>query len=265
MGSAQIETESLKVPEKLADRERPRHGVHVDAFAAGVFEITRSEYQAFVTATGHKGEAGCYSRNAAGARANLADADWRSPGFAQGDREPAVCIGWPDAKAYAAWLAELTSKPYRLLTESEWEYAARAGTETPWFWGANRDHACQYGNMPNSGSGTPVDPASTGFVCQDGFPDTAPVGSFRENAFGLHDMLGNVWEWVEDCLHDSYVGAPVDGSAWIDEDACGVHVVRGGGWSASQTLPRSAARSSDPLSYRGIGLGFRVGLATRKK
>ena len=258
MGSTSDETTTMKVPDALAAREHPQHRVTVGRFAIGVTEVTVGEYAAFMKASGRQDTGGCYSRDANGARANVAEANWNAPGLPQTDRHPVVCVGWPDAKAYAAWLSQRTGKTYRLPTEAEWEYAARAGTTTPWFWGKDRNAACAWGNMPNAAPGAPQDPAATDFACQDGIAEIAPVGAFKANAFGLHDMLGNVWEWTEDCLHPSYDGAPVDGSAWVDDPACNVHVVRGGGWVASQTLPRSAARSSDPLPYRGIGLGFRI-------
>jgi formylglycine-generating enzyme required for sulfatase activity len=247
MGSTKAETDLLGVPQRLADMERPRHQVTIRAFAAGVFEVSRAEYAAFAAATAQPEIGGCFSRDPAGARAALTDATWRSPGIDQADSEPVICVGWPEVNAYVAWLTQRTGHRYRLLSEAEWEYAARAGSEAPWFWGGAADAACRHANVPPGG-----------FACDDGFSDLAPVGSFRPNAFGLHDMIGNAWEWVADCFHDSYVGAPRDGSAWVDDPACTRHVVRGGGWAASQSLPRSAGRSSDPLTYRGIGLGFRV-------
>ncbi len=258
MGSPESETADLKVPDALAAREHPAHQVKVGRFAIGVYEVTVGEYAAFMKASGHHDPGNCYSRDAAGTRKYIAEANWRNPGPAQTDKHPVICIGWPDAKAYVAWLSQRTGKAYRLLTEAEWEYAARAGTTTPWFWGTDRNAACAWGNMPNAASDAASNPAATDFACQDGIAEIAPVGSFKPNTFGLHDMLGNVWEWVEDCMHPSYDGAPTDGSAWVDDPACNVHGVRGGGWVASQTLPRAAARSSDPLPYRGIGLGLRI-------
>lgn len=258
MGAPAGEAAALHVPARLAAQEQPRHRVSVRPFAIGIHEVTVGEYAAFADATGRTAIGNCFSRDTSGARAAILEATWRNPGLAQTDRHPVVCIGWPEAKAYVAWLGERTGLRYRLPTEAEWEYAARAGTTTPWFWGKDRSQACAYGNMPNSNPGAPIDPASTAFACQDGVAEIAPVGSFKPNAFGLYDMLGNVWEWVEDCMHPSYDGAPRDGSAWVDDPDCDVHVVRGGGWIASQTLPRAAARSADPLAYRGIGLGFRV-------
>jgi len=261
MGSGQAETDALGLPQTLADRERPQHRVNVPAFAAGVYEVTLAEFRAFAAATGHPETGNCLSRDASGTRANVPTATWRTPGFKQTDREPVVCVGWSDVNAYVAWLSQRTGKTYRLLSEAEWEYAARAGTQTAWFWGDTRTDACRYANVPNVDANTPPESAGSSFACADGFTDTAPVGSFQPNAFGLHDMIGNVWEWVADCLHPTYVGAPVDGSAWVDDPECRVHVVRGGGSVASQGLPRSAGRSSDPLTYRGMGLGFRVARA----
>ena len=127
-------------------------------------------------------------------------------------------MNWDDAKAYVAWLSEHTGKRYRLLTESEWEYAARGGTTTPWFWGAAEDSwgsriACEYANTHDETSKE----AHPMYVwshhqCADGFAENAPTGKFKPNAFGLHDMLGNVREWVEDCHVEGYAGMPEDGS-----------------------------------------------------
>ena len=115
-------------------------------------------------------------------------------------RQPVINVTWDDAQRYVAWLSKMTGKPYRLLSEAEWEYAARAGTQTAYSWGDEIGK----GNANCNGCGSQWDNKQT-----------APVGSFAPNAFGLYDMHGNVWEWVEDCFHDNYNGAPEDGSAWM--------------------------------------------------
>ena len=228
-------------------RTAPVHTVTIAApFAVSRAEITVDQYTAFVDATGLEDGPSCYGRDATGARANVAGASWHSPGIAQSGTHPVVCVSFADVTAYVAWLSARTGKRYRLLSEAEWEYAARAGTDTNWYWGDKQAQACDYANGPGT------------YPCDDGYADTAPVGSFKPNAFGLHDMLGNVWEWVADCWHPTYHGAPSDGSAWIEEDGCSIRTVRGQGFGASNTEMSAAGRSADPVGYRGIGLGFRV-------
>jgi formylglycine-generating enzyme required for sulfatase activity len=150
-----------------------------------------------------------------------------------------INVSWDDAQAYVKWLSGITGKPYRLLSEAEYEYAARAGTETQYPWG---DDIKLYGTpMANcAGCGSQWDNKQT-----------APVGSFAANPFGLYDMVGNVWEWTEDCWNESYQGAPADGSPFR-------RVVRGGSWDYYPVYLRSADRFWVPSGYRIINLGFRV-------
>ncbi len=210
-------------------REKPVHTVNIQFFAVGKYEITRAQFEAFVDETGH--DAGSL---------------WRDPGFSQTGEHPVVGVTWHDARAYIAWLNGRTGKRYRLLTESEWEYVARAGTETLYHFG--NDAASLRGNA-NCFEG----------VCADGFDRTAPVGSFGANAFGVHDMHGSVWEWVEDCWHGNYNGAPTDGSAWVGENCLRDEpVFRGGAWNSAARLLRAAFRSGALPTYRNISNGFRL-------
>jgi formylglycine-generating enzyme required for sulfatase activity len=153
-----------------------------------------------------------------------------------------INVSWDDAQGYVAWLAKKTGKPYRLLSEAEWEYAARAGTATPYPWGD--EPGTNRANFKGAGS-------------QWSGKQTAPVGSFEPNKFGLHDMIGNVWEWVQDCGNESYKGAPADGRAWESGD-CGLRVARGGSWLNLPEGARAAGRYWDPPGLRSILLGFRV-------
>jgi formylglycine-generating enzyme required for sulfatase activity len=193
--------------------------------------VTRGQFAAFVSSTGHK---------AAG--------PWRDPGFRQDDSHPAVCLSWEDAAAYAAWLADITARPYRLLTEAEWEYAARAGTATPFWWGAfiTPGRANYNGHYVYAGGG------SKGEYRRG----TVPAGSFDPNPWGLFNVHGNVWEWCEDRWHDTYQGAPGDGSAWISQGGQGGRVVRGGSWSFYPGYLRAALRFR--LSAESDGSGFRL-------
>jgi formylglycine-generating enzyme required for sulfatase activity len=188
-------------------------------------------------------------------------------------RNPATCLSWADAVGYAAWLAARTGEKYRLLSEAEWEYAARGGTTTPYFWGTRPERACAYANVADE-SAKPVYTAMEHTVaCNDGYPGYAPVGRFRPNQFGLYDMIGNVWQWVQDCYNDNYVGAPTDGKpwmtvgrreynynpstrAWEPPGQCEVGVIRGGTW---RIIPlRVSTRLKYQLAFHEPDVGFRV-------
>lgn len=240
-------------------RESPVHSVrNIPSFAIGSREITRDQFAAFVTATHRPSGEGCLSRDATGARAFVKGATWLSPGIMQTGHHPAVCVTFADAVAYVGWLSKFTGYTYRLPSEAEWEYSARAGSTTPWFWGRDRSQACQYANVPNVQTSKLGASPDSIFSCEDGYADTAPVGTYRQNGFGLYEVLGNVWEWVEDCWHDSYMGASGGGKAWIAGADYSIRTVRGGGSVASRTTLSVSARTADLIGYRGIGLGFRV-------
>jgi formylglycine-generating enzyme required for sulfatase activity len=213
-------------PQRAAD-ESPQHTVtFARQLAVGKFALTFDEWNACLADDGCNG----YKPD--------------DRGWGRG-RQPVINVSWDDAKAYVAWLAKKTGKSYRLLSEAEYEYAARAGAQTAYPWG----NAIGKGNANCDGCGSQWDNKQT-----------APVGSFPPNAFGLYDMTGNVWEWVEDCYHDSYQGAPTDGSTWTS-GACNGRVVRGGSWNLDPQFLRSAYRVRLTTVYRDNGLGFRVGRA----
>jgi formylglycine-generating enzyme required for sulfatase activity len=152
-------------------------------------------------------------------------------------------VNWDDAKEYVAWLRNRTGKPYRLLSEAEWEYAARAGSQTAYPWGKEIDK----GNANCNGCGSEWDNKQT-----------APVGQFPANKFGLHDMHGNVWEWVEDCFHPNYNQAPSDGTAWTTGE-CNVRMVRSGSWNYNPDALESAHREGRSTTNRDPYVGLRVG------
>ncbi len=162
-------------------------------------------------------------------------------------RRPVINVSWDDAQEYVSWLSRQTGQTYRLLSEAEWEYVARAGSSTAYSWGNDigTNRANCSGEYENLG------------VCGDQWEYTAPAGSFAANAFGVHDMHGNVWEWVEDCWQDSYAGAPVDGSAWRSGD-CSRRVLRGGSWLSYPGDLRSAFRIRNTAGNRNFIFGFRV-------
>jgi formylglycine-generating enzyme required for sulfatase activity len=228
------------------------------AFAAGQTEVTVAQFRRFVTATGYQAARGCYAWDGKVATLNK-DASWEDPGYGRRPRpaEPAVCVDWRDASAYVQWLATLTGQPYRLLTEAEWEYAADAGSEARFPWGEVTSRACPYANVfDQSGAGAttaaiePVD-------CDDGHAGVAPVGSFAPNAFGLQDMVGNVWEWVADCYQMPYPAEPVNGSA-VERPDCDRRSVKGGSWITEIERQRPTFRGRDPIDRVSQVFGFRV-------
>jgi formylglycine-generating enzyme required for sulfatase activity len=209
-------------PGRQAD-ERQHWVTIARPFAIAVYDVTRADYARFVEATGY-------------APANPR-CDWRHPTsrgapLDQTPDEPVVCVSWTDATAYAGWLSARTGHAYRLPTEAEWEYAARAGSTTARPWGREPDSE-RANTAPAEGA------PPTGAKAR--WPYTSPVGSFPANRFGLFDMLGNVWQWTADC-----------------GTACDRHVVRGGGWFHPATAARSASRVADETDFRVTDIGFRL-------
>ena len=204
------------------DDEKPAHWVQVPAFELGKYEVTFDEWDACVA------DGGCTHKPG--------DRDWGR------GRRPVIDVSWDDAQHYVTWLSRKTAKPYRLPSEAEWEYAARAGTQTPWSFGddekATGDYAWFGGNAG---------------------PGTHPVGEKRPNPWGLYDMHGNVWEWVQDNWHNGYQGAPMDGRPWEEATSAG-RVLRGGSWLNGALSLRSAYRHRDAPGARYHGYGFRLAL-----
>ena len=224
------------------DREMPVHEVSISRpFALAKHEITLAEFERFVRSTGYEASGSCLSQER-GPYDYLAASGWRDPGYRQTDRHPVTCVSWNDAMAYTRWLSVETGQDYRLPTEAEWEYAARAGSSSQFSWG----------NMIGRQRANCVD-------CRTRWDGdrTAPAGSFTANGFGLHDMHGNVWEWVLDCSSDNYEGARGDESARVG-DQCTARVLRGGSWSNGSERIRAAARSWLRADNRSFNLGFRV-------
>lgn len=258
------------------DIEGPQREVTIRQFAAGKFDVTRAQWAAFVAATNRPTTGGCAW--ASPSNENLdPEISWRKLGFSQDDTHPAVCLNWQDAQDYVQWLSKRTGKQYRLLTEAEWEYAARAGTTTAFSWGAKATHEhANYG----------AEECCSGFASgRDRWVNTSPVGSFPPNAFGLYDMHGNVLQWVQDCFANSYAGLPTDGSAYelsvelkvapmeemVGTNSCSYRMVRGGDWGDPPSMIRSAFRNFAPApgttlqTYRSGGLGIRVARSLETK
>ena len=266
MGVPPGEEERENVPPGLRGSSVPQHQVAIsNGIALGRYDVTRAEFAAFVRETNYQTGVQCwiFALDSSDNRWKFQEKsgfDWRSPGFTQTDRDPVVCVSWNDAKAYASWLSRRTGKTYRLPTEAEWEYAARAGSPSVRFWGDERTQACRYANVADlamAGTFNSQRDPERFFMCSDGFTYTAPVGSFEANAFGLYDMLGNVWQWTEDCWNQGYRGAPADGSAWTTGD-CGHRVGRGGAWFSLPWFVRVGSRDRVEAGFRATSNGFRV-------
>ncbi len=257
MGAAPGEEEREGVPESFRGRSQPRVDVTIASFALGRYEVTRGEFEEFVAETGYTVGGGCYSIDGEGKWELSPRLDWRNPGFTQSVRHPVVCVSWDDASAYAAWLSRKTGKAYRLPSEAEWEYAARAGSQATRPWGASADDACEHENVWDQGVKSTYPNAISMHACSDGFVHTSPVGSFRSNSFGLHDMIGNAWEWVQDCWNDTLAGMPDSGAARLSGD-CSRRVGRGGSWFDNPGVARSANRDGDDPGSRYASIGFRV-------
>ena len=233
------------------------------SFALGRVEVTRREYRAFINDSGYDVRGPCRSWDQALSRFSDDRArNWENPGRPREakDDHPVSCVSWNDAKAYVQWLAHKTGKSYRLASEAEWEYAARAGSNALRPWGDAATDGCDFANLYDLASREVYAFGWEPVRCRDGYPDVAPVGALRANAFGLYDMIGNVAEWVEDCATDSYVGRPRDARAWVWGGGCDRRVQRGGSWVSPAERARSAFRDSGDASERSDYVGFRVAL-----
>jgi formylglycine-generating enzyme required for sulfatase activity len=232
-------------PQSVSD-EAPQHHVVVRSFALGKFDVTRAEYAVFVRETGYPPGDGCGKDSFKWNK--VPDLNWQSPGYNQTDRDPVVCVSWQDARVYLSWLngkvrgtaSSQHDGPYRLPSEAEWEYAARAGATTPFWWGDDDSGAAAHAWYKDNSDG-----------------HTHPVGSKPANAFGLYDIVGNVWQWTEDCYVDGYAKAPTDGSAAESGTGC-MRVDRGSCWLYRSWLLRSATRERNPADFRDVIMGFRV-------
>jgi len=235
-----------------------------EPFALGKTEVTRAEYQAFLTATGRTPAKDCIGWDDGWApRADASFADPPQPAQTTGSH-PANCVAHDDAAAYTVWLTETTGQPYRLPSESEWEYAARGGTTAPRYWGMNSFEgvsislACDNANVFDI-TGQKAYLFSWPYArCADGFEDVAPVAQFPANPFGLHDMIGNLYEWTADCHTGSYWGRPPDERAWVWQGGCARKVIRGGAWIVRPVHARSAWRTGAVGTQPTAFTGFRV-------
>jgi formylglycine-generating enzyme required for sulfatase activity len=253
----------------------PPHTVTIGRpFAVGKLHVTVDQFAAFVRETRYSGGSRCQAWDSEGNKwIEHADRSWRNPGFAQDGSHPVVCMNWNDAKAYADWLAKKTGRPYRLLSEAEWEYAAHGRTSPgayPLYWFGNAaEELCRYANGADQKARDTVPGKWSSWFsavapCNDGYTYTSPAGHYSPNAFGLYDMIGNAEQWTADCRHDGYNGAPVDGSSWPAGN-CSYRMTRGGSWMTFASLknvigvPGSVvARTSLRQGFNSYTAGFRV-------
>jgi len=257
-------------PDNEADRmsnEGPQHRVRFDrGFAMARTEVSVGQFAAFIADTGYRTDA----ETSGGSRVYHLDSGrmdqergihWRHD-FSGEDADenlPVIHVSWRDASAYANWLSDQTGRTYRLPSEAEFEYALRAGSQTPYWWG---DGSPPENDMENVTGDRDVSPTGARWNVafrrySDDHWGPAPVGSLQANPFGLFDMGGNVMEWVEDCWHDSFVRAPDDGSAWVNP-GCERRVIKGASWSSTPAMSRSAFRISSTTSSTDMRVGFRV-------
>lgn len=278
-------------PVVVAD-ELPRRRVTLDRpFAIGRHAVTVAEFAAFATESGHRGE-GCAVLGPEGFAVSE-DASWQNPGYWQGGRHPVACVSWDDAERYVAWLSARSGARYRLPSEAEWEYAARGGSAAilPWEdlpnldapdadaasegtaagegaagegaageagWEGRLEGLCRHANVGDRAFAE-RHRLATRVDCLDGHAFAAPSGSFPPNGFGLHDMVGNVFEWTADCWNGSYAGAPTDGRAWTESGDCTIRVTRGASWASSDPhFLRLSRRTVDPAGLRLQIIGLRV-------
>lgn len=254
-------------------KEPLQHRVAVGRFAIGQSEVTRGQYAEFVTATSHKSEGGCLTPGDAQDLQSDLDpaASWSNAGFAQSDDHPVVCVSRADAMAYAKWLSGRTGHKYRLPTAIEWEHAARGGKDTAFFWSGDAADGCGFMNSGDLtlGKGFPALAAefreafaqglttSVLVQCEDGFVFTSPVRSFAANGFGLFDVLGNVWEWVEDCSVEA-PASEVHDAAGLPSTFCKRGTVRGGSWDDWPVDLRLADSHKPDSTSRRNDTGFRL-------
>lgn len=245
----------------------PVHTVKIKTFRLSKYETTVQQFRQFVDATGYKAEGDCWKLAANEWGHEVGKVSWNSPANAPGDYHPVMCVSWTDAHAYLQWLSQQTGKQFRLPSEAEWEYAARAGSTTRYPFGDDPAALCKHANVfDRSGkvaitrlTGKTKDP----IACDDQAGLTTVVGMYAANAFGLHDMLGNVGELVKDCQHLNYEGAPGDGTAWTNACAAfhgGAMVIhRGGGYNSGPIGASPTVRGHAGKDNRSsLGEGFRI-------
>ena len=254
LGSAEAETTREGRAPAFAAFEHPQRDVtFAKSFAVGRYHVTQREFAVFVKATGRPMDGCVVAIGGKWSDGRQRGYSFRAPGWKQRSDEPAVCVDWDDATAYAAWLSQKTGATYRLLSEDEWEYAARGRTTSARWWGDIATTICMHvnGGDRRFSNIMPAD-KSANTACDDGFAYTSPVTRFGPNPFGLHDMLGNAWQWTANC----FSARPATAAA--ASGACAGRSIRGGSWHNGVSTLRAATRFSLPPDMRSSSLGFRV-------
>jgi len=255
----------FKMGSDHAEESQPIHQVTIKPFRLGKFEVTIAEFTRFVEATGYSAPHMCIQMAGKQWFDNIPTENMPATTIlTRSQFEPATCIGWNGANAYVQWLAKETGKKYRLASEAEWEYANRAGAATRYFFGMEETQVCKYGNVGDLSQRAAIKRDYDGLdtanhvgqmPCDDKAEYASIVGMYQPNAFGVYDTIGNVSEFVADCNHDNYIGAPTDGRAWVDGD-CKERVVRGENWHWRAAI--FSARNAMPADMIGSLEGFRI-------
>ncbi|WP_336952861.1 formylglycine-generating enzyme family protein [Sphingobium aromaticivastans] len=268
LGSTADERAAAGIVPIFGDREGPTYRVtFAKPYAIGRTEVTRAQFRAFVEATKRPDPAtGCGVHEPKGDTWGPQPGySWHEPGFDQDDTHPAVCIGYDDAVAYTRWLSAKSGKSYRLPSDAEWEYAARGGTSSAWYWGNAPEQGCSVANLLSVGTvaklGFPKSLADR-LICSSPRSFTVPVASYPANPFGLYDMLGNAFEWSADCNSKDNSDGHADGTARTAGNAgvdCTRHYLKGGAFHTPFWLTRAAIRGAPvPADLRMFTMGFRV-------
>jgi formylglycine-generating enzyme required for sulfatase activity len=232
--------------------ESPQKKISIKPFSIGKYPVTVGQFGEFIKATKYRPTDECDTQRTNKMKAG----NWTDPEIDQSEKDPVVCVSWTDANAYADWLAKTSGKPYRLPSEAEWEYAARAGETGAHYW-SEANGACAYANIADKAAKR-KNSNWTISDCDDGFAGTSPVGSLKPNAFGLYDMLGNVKQWLAGCAGDTTADIPADGSPI--GGSCNYHPVHGSAWDSLPERVRFAYWEKNPASYASANYGFRMAL-----
>lgn len=271
-GSVYIGSYEEEIGRKKGERNRVKATI-ANSFAMAKNEVTLAQYRIFMEETKYKSNQAFYKGEPlvgcnyfdGKSYGYVAEHNWKNPGYPQRDTDPVVCVSWTDAYAYAKWLSKKTGRTYRVPSAVEFEYASRAGSSSPWYWGTNPEEACDYANVGDTAFANKF-PTRASFPCTDGYVFTTRVGRFKPNKFGLYDMVGNAWEWTSDCFQNDLTNAPIDGSAWTDNEnkECDARTPKGGSWISGIAWSRAAVRSRDGADYKSFMLGFRVAADVEK-
>ena len=266
MGSTEAERVREAVPATFGDHEGPQRDISfAKPFAIATTETTRAHFARFVKATSRPIPTECFDYNAeedswAGTKGKVVN--WQKPGFEQTDDHPVVCASYQDGVDYAAWLSTSTGHRYRLASESEWEYAARGGTTAARPWGDSVTPICGKAHIMTSGTYVAIGNADSWtdeLICSSPKSWTVPVASFEPNAFGVYDMLGNVWEWVADCAAADHSTLPADGKPQTTGGNCEERLSKGGAYHSRTWLARPATRGGGQSGVnRPVAAGIRV-------